>query len=676
MHRLIETFFRRQGSRWIFLFFIAIGIHSCCKRQDLPSIFNLEESLEQAGNNRAELEKVLHHYQVDPADSLKYQAACFLIENMPYYGFYKGELLEHHLKFYHLLAENRDTKVTPTLLADSVLHMYGAFCKDSLFYYRDIQTIDSAYLCNNIEWAFKVWKEQPWGRHVSFADFCEYILPYRIGDEALYSWREEIYQRYNPMLDSLRASNVLDKEDPAVAARVLLDSIRQGRVIFTTTSLGDLPHVGPKVSQLKAGSCREFTDFTIYVCRALGIPCAVDFMPIRGDENDGHQWVAFADKYGTPFFEEFPDELREVRKDKMCTMPKIKVYRTTFSLNKAQQNDMLQLDTALVPFFCNPHFIDVTFSYTKDFKKELKIPESAFYKGKSNAGIAYLCASKYMQWKPVAWTAFNKKRLVFTDIQKGAVMRVATYEKGKLRFWTDPFEISASNNFRFFTPLDSTQHIVLFAKYSLRGERMFQKRMQGGRFEGSNDPYFRKKEILHVIDNQPERLQTTVRIHPSNSYRYIRYIGPDGAYCNVAEVAFYQPADTAKLKGEVIGTPGCYQKDRLHEYTNVFDDDLRTSFDYIEPSGGWSGLDLKARRQIAKIVYTPRHYDNYIRPGDKYELFYCAGIGWKSLGKQVAGSDSLAYRNVPVNVLLLLKNHSRGNQERIFIYENGKQIWK
>ena len=41
---------------------------------------NLETALIQAGDNRAELEKVLNHYAVD---SLKYKAACFLIENMP-----------------------------------------------------------------------------------------------------------------------------------------------------------------------------------------------------------------------------------------------------------------------------------------------------------------------------------------------------------------------------------------------------------------------------------------------------------------------------------------------------------------------------------------------------------------------------------------------------------------
>ena len=34
--------------------------------------------------------------------------------------------------------------------------------------------IDSAYLCRNIDWAFKVWQEQPWGKNISFETFCEF----------------------------------------------------------------------------------------------------------------------------------------------------------------------------------------------------------------------------------------------------------------------------------------------------------------------------------------------------------------------------------------------------------------------------------------------------------------------------------------------------------------------
>ena len=655
-----------------------ILILSCSKKEKkATSIFLLEKALSQSGENRGELEKVLSHYRLDPADSLKYKAACFLIENMPYYTYYKGKLLEQYLTYYSLLQETRGKNIKPKVVADSIRHIYGSFHLDSLHFYKDIEIIDSAYLCNNIEWAFKVWQEQPWGKNISFENFCEYLLPYRIGDETLASWREDIYQKYNPLLDSLRASDTPDKEDPIVAVRCLLDTIRKEKFFFTTATPADLPHVGPKITQLKTGSCREISDFVVYVCRALGIPCAIDFIQVRGNENDGHQWVSFIDKYGTLYYQEFPDALKEVRKGTICGIPKIKIYRNTFSLNREMQKEMQRLDTVLVPFFEDPHIIDVTSLYTKNIKKELEIPNSILYKGKPQSRIAYLCASRRMDWEPVAWTEFDEHHLVFNNIQKGSVMRIATYERGRLRFWSDPFEIDVSNEFHFFTPSDSAQDVTLFAKYTLRSEEEFQKRMVGGTFEGSNEPDFRHKDVLYSINKRPERLQTVVKLHSSKAYRYVRYIGPKNSHCNIAEVAFYMSGDTVPLKGKVIGTPGCLQKDGSHEYTNVFDGDLGTSFDYMEPSNGWAGIDFGIPKQIGKIVYTPRSYNNYIRPYNTYELFYCTRKGkWESLGVQISMADSLLYKNVPCDALLLLCNYTQGTQERIFQYEGRKQNWR
>lgn len=663
---------------FISLLTIIVSFYSCSeirKESHIPSLLDI--ALQQAKNNRPELEKVLSYYRLHPADSLKYRAACFLIENMPYYTYYKGGRLEQYLTFYSLLRETRGTNITPRAVVDSVYYMYGSFHLDSLQSYKDIETVDSAYLCNNIEWAFKVWYEQPWGKNVSFTDFCEYILPYRIADETLSDWREDIYHKYNHLLDSFRISDIVDKDDPAVAARCLLDSLRKRSKFFTTTVPPELPHVGPEVAQNRTGSCRELSDYVVYVCRALGIPCAIDFMPIHGDGNDGHQWVSFSGRYGDLYYQEFLDALKEVRNSKIYGSSKIKVYRNTFSLNCDMKEEMQKLDSVVVPFFKSPHVIDVTDLYAKSYKKELKIPSKLIYKGKPHSRIAYLCASSRMSWEPVAWTEFDGQNLVFSNIQRGPVMRVATYEQGHLRFWTDPFEVTISNEFHFFTPLDSVQDVTLFSKYPLQSEEKFQNRMLGGTFEVSNDPAFQQKEIIHMIGRKPERLQTVVYLNSVKPYRYIRYVGPEEAHCNVAEITFYAVNDTIPLKGRAMGTPGCYQKDGSHEYPNVFDGNTETSFDCLAASSGWAGLDLGSPKRIGRIVYTPRNYDNYIRPGDEYELFCCIGRDkWDSFGVQISKADTLVYKDVPVNALLLLKNYSRGTQERIFAYENGKQVWK
>jgi hypothetical protein len=47
------------------------------------------------------------------------------------------------------------------------------------------------------------------------------------------------------------------------------------------------------------------------------------------------------------------------------------------------------------------------------------------------------------------------------------------------------------------------------------------------------------------------------------------------------------------------------------------------------------------------------------------------------LGRQVGSrkTQELVYHNVPSGALLLLRNLTKGKEERIFTYENGEQVW-
>ena len=90
----------------------------------------------------------------------------------------------------------------------------------------------------------------------------------------------------------------------------------------------------------------------------------------------------------------------------------------------------------------------------------------------------------------------------------------------------------------------------------------------------------------------------------------------------------------------------------------------------------WVGLVLGRVVSISKLVYLPRNDDNFIKEGELYELFYW-DREWKSLGRQVGSRQLqyLEYDNVPDNALLLLRNLTKGKEERIFTYEDGKQVW-
>ncbi|MDR1623620.1 MAG: discoidin domain-containing protein [Tannerellaceae bacterium] len=646
----------------ILVFFPVLLLPACRSKGDA---LLLEQALALAGENRPELEKALSRYQQYPADSLKYKAACFLIENMPYYHYYEGESLGHYANYYKALHEHKKRRdIKPEVILDSIKGIYGEFNIGRLQVKYDLREIDSAYLCNNIEWAFKVWREQPWGKSVSFEDFCEYILPYRIGDEGLSDWREDFYNRFNPLLDALRDSGATDADDPVAAVRLLMTQLPGDEdVYFTTTAPSGIPHLGPAVSLYKSGSCREISDFVVYACRALGIPCHLDFMPVRGNGNAGHVWNSYRNKFNELYVQEFPDAVYPVQGSRMQKWLKSKVYRYTFSLNMPVAREMA------------PRAIDVTAPYAEYYARYLKIPASGLYRNRIKTKFVYLCSSRKMDWQVVDWAPYSKDSVTFENIQAGVVLRLATWKNRRMVFLSDPFSVdSFSNEISYFSGNGACQDVTLYAKYD---ESDCGKRMVGGVFEASNTPDFSKKEVLHAITELPYRLTTAVNVaHSGKKYRYVRYRGPEGGHCNVAEIAFYEnPEDTLALQGKIIGTAGCWQGDGSHEYTNAFDGKTETSFDYKEPSGGWTGLDLGEPKSITHIVYTPRNFDNYIKPGDTYELFYCDTV-FKSLGVTANASDSLFYQNVPAGRLLYLKNHSRSVQERIFTYEEGKQIWK
>lgn len=85
--------------------------------------------------------------------------------------------------------------------------------------------------------------------------------------------------------------------------------------------------------------------------------------------------------------------------------------------------------------------------------------------------------------------------------------------------------------------------------------------------------------------------------------------------------------------------------------------------------------DLGKETSISRIDFSPRNDDNFIWPGDEYELFYHDGTnGWKSLGRQTATTRVLKCR-VPHNALLWLRNLTKGHEEQVFIIRNNKQVF-
>lgn len=103
----------------------------------------------------------------------------------------------------------------------------------------------------------------------------------------------------------------------------------------------------------------------------------------------------------------------------------------------------------------------------------------------------------------------------------------------------------------------SAPHIITRVAWSPRNDGLGPNRMVLGLIEGANSPDFGDAIPLYLIDQAGVIGQISYAdIQCSRGVRYVRYVGPNDARCNIAELQFY-------------GTPGTGNDSTLYRPTNL-----------------------------------------------------------------------------------------------------------
>lgn len=611
----------------------------------------LEEALTFAGENRKELEKVLSHYR---ADSLKLKATIFLIENMPHYYTYKGKVLD---SLYEAL-----TQVCDSGQYDKVrFRSLSPFPYSKLTKEYDSRIIKADYLIENIDYSFKVWCERPWGKYISFDNFCEFILPYRIKNEPLSHWKKKFYDRYTPILDSLY--NGTD----VVNACTALNHYLKGDKWNYFKDIND-PHLPADfLIDKRVGDCSDMTDHALYVMRSVGIPIATDSYIYSPTRRNGHAWNALLDTTGLVI--SFFNTDFDPKRSQQVSYVKGKVYRHCFGL---QSDRMASLEKGFNrPTPLNDLFLkDASSDYfpTGDIYVDCDNIES------SDSRPVWMAVFSPRGWIPIGEGEYKDGKARFRHIESGLFYATLySDEKGELHPAGPAFKLdSETGTVLHFRPEGNNNRIILKRKYPFsKSCETHLERMKDGRFEASNTKDFKDADLLHQIKNRPEGKYYMIEVNTSKKYRYVRYISDPMHPGDIAELAWYENSEGAPLKGEIMSSPP-YTKSPEFDAKNAFDGDRLTHF-----SGatwpGWVSLDLKKPKTIERIKYMPRNDDNFMHIGDTYELFYHTAKGWKSLGVKLADDATLIYDNAPKHALFWLRNLTRGKEEQIFSYQNGSQ---
>ena len=704
---------------WILLI---AGILEACNASG-----RLEYALECAATNKGELEKVLEHYKDEPE---KYKAACFLIENMPYHYALEGEELDS------LKTVLASADAYGVMLKDTAVPDWDYYTPSGLQRKPDVLNIRAEFLINNIDLAFDGWKKRPWNASLSFADFCEWLLPYRIGNETPDNWRQIYHDRYSFLLDEVYTGidvveaisvvwEYLQKEDP-----------------YRFTWVFNYPHLGGEyLLHNRIGKCQDACDFMIYVMRAIGVPVAYDFYTFNAETRKGHVWNVVRDVTGVCLPFTFPSRKPERGSFYIDSRRPSVVYRRCFGRQWDMDGDfMIYVMRAIgVPVAYDFYTFNAetrkghVWNVVRDvtgvclpFTFPSRKPErGSFYIDSRRPSVVYRrCFGR--QWDmdgdfmrnrsvPAAFkdvfarkvsdnyfdsnlelpvegmdgnyvyvglfSAYGWRGIDFTKVESGKALfrNLASRQVYILLAFANGQYRPIGNPF-YFDGKDIHPYVADTSKcYSAELYRKYPLSERIRNYMGGiKDGHF---EAACDKDFKNAELLCTVKDTPGINYNHVILEKPvRGRYarfCSSAE-GYAEVAEMHFYKGEEEIVPidswGDAPATANTFAYQVYDNEPLSYFISSKP-GASVTVDFGKVVTIDNFMYMPRNDDNFVRIGDYYELFYWGEGCWNSLGKKMAEKPFLPYDGIPSGALLYLHDSTRGEEELIFHMEDGKQVF-
>lgn len=402
-------------------------------------------------------EQTIESYSA-PTDSLKRRAAEFLAMYAPY----------HYGKMYTLPA---GVDASPYINTHDTLFKHYL---DSCGYHiisdgtvKDVDTITEEYLRENIDLAFDSW-QKPWARNVNFEDFCQYILPYRNGDESLSRWRKHFKEKYEHTI----TDSVSNQTDIREVAEYLMRCIRREIAYGPRTGEFCQELLNPEnLERLHWMGCRNGAHYTTLVMRACGVPCQQIDIHWRFTEIM-HSSVLFP-AIGTnkkAFRLTLGDTLMEMgmAKDSMATW---RTWGLTYETNPqlmrmaevARQHDN---SNVLLRMALPPTRKDVTSQFSRTYDFSLPIPDSL-----QKEPYLFLCRFYQGHWSPVREGIVIGDSVQFEQATIRQCYRLGFASGDTVCTFGTPFTLVG-----FSTEKASTNHIL---KFDLRGDTVVFKRVYG-----------------------------------------------------------------------------------------------------------------------------------------------------------------------------------------------------
>ena len=631
-------------------------------------------ALKAAGSNGTELKSVLKHYRTVDKDPEKLKAAKYLIANMPAHYSYRDKVAID--SYYAKALEILGTGPSPDWQRDTLRQIsdtqYQGISRDVVC---DAEIMTAGYLIYSIDNAFRQWKTQPWARHLSYEEFRDWILPYKVTElQSFDAWRDTLSQHYS---DSI--GKVTDPYDQLNTVYGAIEIVRNEihsklsaighRVIWEDR--GSIPMRSAATwVRMTYGSCLDYVIMGTAVFRSLGLPAAVDYVPSWGRNSDGHSWYVFPDDRGR--LQATVNSLILPAGIQFYPYERIpKVWRYTYTMNR-EVIEYMNTSKYVYPFDVCVKDVTDLYNVTSDLELDIDKGKRKLLEDKKYVYIAMAVNNGGPQWKVLDFGVLKAGKAKFRNMGRNMLYIALGYDGNRLVPISQPFLLQKSGKIEYVACDEESPEVSMdlrrkyYESYNVADMR---RRIIGGRLQCSDTPGFEDCKTLYTIEQT--EIPYLIGLNADRPYRYWRYMTPDGSWGSISELSFHD-ADGNRLTGRGIANAEAGQD----AIDRAFDGNLLSNFEINQPDGNWVGMDMGEPTDVRYFSVSPRSDDNDICPGNEYELFCFDGTAWISLGYEKATGNSLHYGNIPLNSLLWMRNYTRGSNERPFIVrENGELEW-
>lgn len=336
----------------ILLLVIALASIVCtsCFKSKRPGIpIEIVNILNHADIHKPDYMKVILSYQ-SPEDSLKLQAAYFLLKNLQDNYSVLRSIVDSAGNVIVINPHDFNDLKSIIIYRDSIEIIHGELYYNADSIWLDFKNIDGNFLINQIDSSFKIWSLGNTERY-NFSTYCNYILPYRVANEEIESSIYHFQTKYGHL--STECNSIME------LALVVNNQINNELNYDSRFEINPNHQNIHSTEETHTGNLQDINIYKVKALRSLGIAAVMDYTPYFADSTLGYYSTTVILPELKKLYLSNPDGITNIYKNGKVA----KVYRRVFDNNPDCLFSIKDMRVHTPPYLGDFNYIDVSSEY-------------------------------------------------------------------------------------------------------------------------------------------------------------------------------------------------------------------------------------------------------------------------------------------------------------------------